>query len=656
MTSPTSSSSSNEPSSSLQPRDSISAASGSTIVVERNDACKADETSKKHAVILDISLSSTGSSYDMTFKKPSIDELLHRGPAAIMNGAAHRKPSIRWVHLRSNVMFWVEQLMDRVCEERRIQVPDNPSKRPGSPTRLNPMLRKDLWYHLFHGKASDQIQTRFMGPACTPFSVDVEDEQSDSSSEADAGATRGPRNNLVMYMPYLNWESVKAWDERQQLIGDINGKRSCRPQADTEFVRDYLHHNTSPLHDRRTLHQAYYHDFGMTRPLPDYDQVMHRFTAKLDEGEAKLVIVDQLWLWVIKGGTFTDGDSAEAHPDLVVTAFPQRFNGEYNSADIYHGIIQHLERGLEPSLRTINDLVALIVEHCTGVFFQRQLESDKWFMEFFAAAIGLVRDDKTAAFNKFCVAVQELERLQARQASLIELSRKLESSDFSIALETGLFKEIKDIIDELGCIDYILARQEDVVKSLTRTYRSRAVKNVSEMVSERKESWKRIAETAQVAYNEIQAQMDIKQKQSSLAEARSNRYQAEDSARHGRIMLLFTVVTIIFLPLSFMATWFGMNVKGLEDNSQLNLALIAAIIFPVSVVIAIVALAFAFSERLRDRTAGIIEKILDTLLACLPVHGSESAARRRRSQVRDMGRPPRWDVRIRGTDPDMEMQ
>jgi hypothetical protein len=654
MTSPTSSS--EGPSPLLQPRGSTSAASGSTIVVERNDACKADETSKKHAVILDISLSNAGTSYDMIFKKPSIDELLRRGPAAIMNGSASRRPSIRWIHLRSNVMYWVEELMARICEERRISVPNNPSKRPGSPARLNPLLRKDLWYHLFHGKASDQIQTRFMGPACTPFSVDVEDEQSDSSSEAGEGATHGPRNNLVMYMPYLNWESVKAWDERQRLLGDVKDNRACQPQADTEFVREFLHHDTSPLHDRRTLHQAYYHDFGMTRPLPDYDQVMHRFTSKMGQGEAKLVIVDQLWLWVIKGGSVSDSDSGERHPDLVITAFPQRFNGEYNSADIYHGIIQHLERGLEPSLRNTNDLVALIVEHCTGVFFQRQLEPDKWFLEFFAAAIGLVRDDKTAAFNKFCIAVKELERLQARQASLIELSRKLESSDFSIATETGLFKEIKDIIDELGCIDYILARQEDVVKSLTRTYRSRAVKNVSEMVSERKEAWKRIADTAQLAYNEIQAQMDIKQKQSSLAEARSNRYQAEDSARHGRIMLLFTVVTIIFLPLSFMATWFGMNVKGLEDNSQLNLAYIAAIIFPVSVVIAIVALAFAFSERLRDRTAGIIERIIDTLLACLPVHGSGSAIRRRRSQVRDMGRPPRWDVRIRGTDEDMEMQ
>jgi len=105
---------------------------------------------------------------------------------------------------------------------------------------------------------------------------------------------------------------------------------------------------------------------------------------------AKLIVVDQLWLWVIRRTRQTnelDFNGNKEEPDLVITAFPERFNGRYDSANVYRCIIEHLERGLQPPLRRVEDLVALIVEHCTGVFFQRQLEHDKWFLEFFAVVI-----------------------------------------------------------------------------------------------------------------------------------------------------------------------------------------------------------------------------------------------------------------------------
>ena len=618
----------------------ISTASSNTMV-ERNIACEQDDTADKHAIVIDIDPHTRVPRDGMRFRKPLVEDLLKKGPAGIMSDSHDHRPAIRWIHLRSNVMAWIEDLMSKICEERHISMPENPSDRPTTPTTLNPLLRKDLWSHLFHGKASDQIQTRFMGPVCTPFSIDIDDEHSDSSG----GTTRGPRDNLVMYLPYMNWESAASWDQRQTLMNDIRANRRCTPQADTNLIRDYLHHKSAPLHDRRTLDQAYFHDFGMTRSLPQYDQVMHRFTRDMSsEQEAKLIVIDQLWLWVIRGAGSNEDDDGHFHPDLVITAFPGRFNGEYDSADIFHGIIGHLERGLDPPLRNANDLVSAIVEHCTGVFFQRQLESDKWFLEFFAAAIGAVRDKQKSAFSDFCHTSQELERLQARQASLVEVSRKLEDSTFSITVETELFRQAKDIIDELGCIDYILSRQCDMTNALTRSQKSRSLKTVSEMVKERREAWSAVNDTAKLAVEEIKTQMDLKQKQSSLIETRTSRYQVEDSARHGRIMLLFTVVTIIFLPMSFLATWFGMNLKGgADDNGQLSLGIIAAVVFPLSLLIAFIALAFAFSERLRDRAAAVFERIIDSTIGALGIHGSRSGIRPRR----DLERPPRWDVRLR---------
>jgi membrane protein YqaA with SNARE-associated domain len=107
--------------------------------------------------------------------------------------------------------------------------------------------------------------------------------------------------------------------------------------------------------------------------------------------------------------------------------------------------------------------------------------------------------------------------------------------------------------------------------------------------------------------------MDLKQKQANVSEARSSRKQAEAAARHGRIILLFTVVTIIFLPMSFLTGWFSMNAKDL-NNSKLGLGFIAAIIFPISIAITVFALALAFNETWRNFVVGLFEQVIDFIL------------------------------------------
>lgn len=601
--------------------------------MDRDEAILQDDTPEKHATILDINTASQAPRSGMTFSRPTIEELLARGPAKIMREAGQRRTDLRWVHLRANCMHWIEHLMETIVEERGMNLnstsEDIAPETPLSLTYSNPILRKDLWGHLFHGKHSDQLQTRFMGPACTTFSLEPTDEESDSD-----GSTRAFKENLVLYLPYTHWESSEGWKRRQELLRATSDEGFTGSQPDVGFIAKYLHHHTSPFHDRRSLEQAYYHDFGMTASLDGQEQVMERYVRKHRSGEEpKVIVIDQLWLWLIKGYSNADGSST---PDLVITAFPDRFNGAHDSANVYRGIISHLERGLQPALRKAEDLIACIIEHCTGVFFQRQLEHDKWFLEFFAAAIGSVRQRQKDAYKEFCKMCEELERLQADRASLVEVSQLLEHPSFAITKETALFREIKDIVDELARVDYILSRQESVVRSLTRMNKSRSIKTTFDMVSERRESWLQVAGTARTAYDEIQAQMDLKQKQSSLSETRSSRYQAEDSARHGRIMLLFTVVTIIFLPMSFMASWFGMNAED-RKLGGLNLGSIAAIIFPISLGIAGIALAFAFSEPLRDFMADLFEPVTVSMGIMGNDDGSRRRSRRQRRQSRRSG-------------------
>lgn len=113
-------------------------------------------------------------------------------------------------------------------------------------------------------------------------------------------------------------------------------------------------------------------------------------------------------------------------------------------------------------------------------------------------------------------------------------------------------------------------------------------------------------------------------------ESTDQNLQAEDSARQGRILLLFTIVTIIFLPMGFLASWFGMNIKD-PNAGNLPLYQIAAIIFPISIAIALFALVFAFSERLRNFVIRGVKSVLDFVLRTL----NTLVGRKRKQQGRE---------------------
>jgi len=59
--------------------------------------------------------------------------------------------------------------------------------------------------------------------------------------------------------------------------------------------------------------------------------------------------------------------------------------------------------------------------------------------------------------------------------------------------------------------------------------------------------------------------LDLKQQQASIIEAKYALKRADESVSQGRSIMLFTIVTIIFLPLSFMSSVFGMNAKDFAD-------------------------------------------------------------------------------------------
>jgi hypothetical protein len=68
-------------------------------------------------------------------------------------------------------------------------------------------------------------------------------------------------------------------------------------EADERLLRDHLH-QTPPLHIRRTLDQSYFWTLEDTTSR-DKDQVVYRGTKGGKNWNARVVMVDQLWLWIL---------------------------------------------------------------------------------------------------------------------------------------------------------------------------------------------------------------------------------------------------------------------------------------------------------------------------------------------------------------------
>lgn len=168
---------------------------------------------------------------------------------------------------------------------------------------------------------------------------------------------------------------------------------------DQMFIQKYLNEEP-PLHPRRTLDQAYYWTLDNTESR-DRDQVVYRATRAMgqsfhrydpenkiwqahrrqsdkdrDSGEgcrdcrdhvrkvSRLVMVDQLWLWILDANT-------------VLTFFPKRYGAnKHDVSGVHKSIRMRLKSAPKNRIRSAFDLGLLIIEECCSTFFDRTKTPD----------------------------------------------------------------------------------------------------------------------------------------------------------------------------------------------------------------------------------------------------------------------------------------
>ncbi|KAK2760347.1 hypothetical protein FQN54_002416 [Arachnomyces sp. PD_36] len=262
--------------------------------------------------------------------------------------------------------------------------------------------------------------------------------------------------------------------------------------------------------------------------------------------------------------------------------------------NVHQMILKYLQGSARPPVTSAYDMATIITDTCVNVFDQYQVPDEYQFFDFFERSIGAVIDKEAQCFQRYAASLSG-SRYDHRDSTEI----------FSITRETELLVEIRDIRDELGVLQIVLTDQLKILGEFSRAMAA-AQGNGSELdtMSMRDENsllthnkvleshlyrigkMDKLAEKTYVALNHL---LDLKQKQANVSEALSARKQQENTARQARIsaahaeegvkvaeatarqgktVLVFTVVTIIFLPLSFLAAFFAINIQQFPWNGD----------------------------------------------------------------------------------------
>ncbi|KAJ5096769.1 hypothetical protein N7456_007490 [Penicillium angulare] len=429
--------------------------------------------------------------------------------------------------------------------------------------------------------------------------------------------------NICVFMPYLHFETEERREKMQAAISRAE-KLCFRPQSmkrtrtrDEMLIDAHLSSSTTSLHVRRTLDQFFYPNIDTQSR--DQDQVVYRYQTKGPGRDGlvtdpKIFMVDQLWVWIL--GT-----------NLIVTSFPQRWDQPKNDPlNVLDGIIEDINSKTRDPVKSVYDLAIIITNRCSGVFDRHRLGDDEYqFLDMFESSIGIATDRETLLFKRF-------NHASAQASSWLKSHRKLnkfsqskncpasgvaepetpDSDDeychgdgsplwvddlLDIGEETDLLAETKDIRDELNMIRTVLEHQKHVLVDFQEVicevyqgqHRSqyevkKRFKDQQRMIDMHLKDLDRMDKQAERIYHSITDLLDLKQKHANAFEARFARDQAAGTSRQSKTIMVFTIVTIVFLPLSFITSIFTINLNAFKD---LTLGYVAKYTFGIGFAISI---------------------------------------------------------------------
>lgn len=538
-----------------------------------------------------------------------------------------------WIHIPYTHTGWVPPVLAKACDDEQ------------RPEFFRKFINDKNWYsHLIRARHLEP-HARFVQPTCI------------HSRLTDSLPINTPKScipQLALYLPYLHWDTYWNLLRRRKVIERRLHQGRSKPvpeyisesHLESRLIWKFLG-TEPPIHIRRTLDQYGYPNLRSTVARDD-DQMLWKRTRKAvdlskehdgsiplqDDHEfpktfmdGKVLMVDQLWLWIVDEKT-------------VVTFFPKQEattaeDKLYEQSNLHSSIYNELNGDLARRFETAGDLAALIVLHAVTILLDRTLDRDLQVLRIFEESISILTESTTKSFKRFRTRgfiARPADYNRTPEGKTMTASER-DERDRRVANQNredlSTLLELRDIIDELGTILKLLEQQTTTVKLMAQYFEDKGYGKVFiESALSRLEDYRTqvtdMRENAHLAQKAVENLLDLKQKQANVDESRITRWQAEVAQNQSQSVMVFTIFTVIFLPLSFFTSLFGVNVRewsGEETNP--NWSYMLAISAPTSVAIILVALSMAFSERLRDTVikAYIIGVGIITDFFLLPVKG-----------------------------------
>ncbi|KAH0533884.1 hypothetical protein FGG08_007498 [Glutinoglossum americanum] len=518
-------------------------------------------------------------------------------------GGFQSRYEFRWIHVPDVVESWTERILGKISEETL------------DPTIINDLIAQEVWAKRRHGASHKASHGRFMEPSCSGL----------PTNPAIDAAWNKPGNNwqearqgsLILFMPYLHWDTFGSHQKRRACLQPLEHAGSpqvpqpqavsaastpATPSATPHGAKTLEHqlpetywNDSRPIHARRSLDGFYYPNLKDLEAR-DKDQVLYKHTKDPSSGHstAKMLMVDQLWMWVVGDHTILTFFAPNRPP-------PQQganINNLYKEADLYTSVYEALKRkgdGDERISSTL-DMVSLLIERATTVLLSQTDHAEMRITDCFREYIHSLTARQTNSLESFRNYLST-SHLADASASLAQLR-----SPLSIRDELDMVVNIRDTIDELGCLKRLFEVQTEVVRKAEglfreaeRTHRGGeksavrlegvvvrvgefegVVDRLIEAAKRTQDSMWRLGGTQRMDAHwvrQLQNLLDLKQKEANVSEARSGNLQAQaaylqaqTAQRQGKTILIFTVVTIIFLPLNFLTSLFGVNARELTGQ------------------------------------------------------------------------------------------
>ncbi|KAL4973726.1 hypothetical protein BDW66DRAFT_153588 [Aspergillus desertorum] len=430
--------------------------------------------------------------------------------------------------------------------------------------------------------------------------------------------------------PGSHW--VRAVEDPLRRRETISQSKHLASVPDLDLIDLYASNATRshPLHPRRTLDQYFYYTLSNTTHR-NQDQVVARHGRIQGKKQPVVLMVDQLWLWRIGGIIFCT--------HVVVSCFPQRREcgvddpDRFDTTDVFENILASLTADpLNPRMEIPMELVLRIMRECSSTCFDpmKYLDDDFQFLDIFNDSINQVADQEVNCYKHF---------VDTLRTSSHHLHDQRQTDRESQHKEFHLLREIKDIIEDLRMLRQVFDEQQDVLSSMTGKVPLSFVRELHEaLIAEGVRYTRRIdvmqreaertSHSVGLAHSKSCSSILIKhpltRPRSTVSWSSANAMplcqRLKQQADRGT-QSWFTVVTILFLPAFFMASFFALpvarfaRVPGDAENMDLTRIVRWLLVFTVPVAVLFISLAFYINDVLYFLSrAGVVVYIKATMI------------------------------------------